>query len=73
MSDSTQAAERLKIAFELVEFAERAVRLRFRRNCPEGSLREEEDFVSAWLRARPGAEQGDADGQPREIKVRQPD
>ena len=57
-------AERLRIAFELFEFAEAMVRQNWRRKHPGASEAELDAAVIAWLSRRPGAEYGDAEGHP---------
>lgn len=54
--------ERMQMAFELYEVAETMKRQNLRRRHPELSPAEIEERVVAWLRHRPGAEHGDADG-----------
>ena len=58
------SADRLRLAFELHEFAERAVRQRLRRDNPGITENEVDRRVGEWLSMRPGAEQGDAEGRP---------
>jgi hypothetical protein len=41
------------------------MRQRLRREFPGESEQQIDQRVAAWLRARPGAENGDADGRPR--------
>jgi len=57
-------AEKLRIAFSLIEVAERMLRQRLRREQPEISEDELEERVGAWYARRPGAEFGDGVGIP---------
>lgn len=59
-----RAAERFQMALSLYELAEEMVRQNFRRKHPEASSEEVEEAVYSWQLRRPGAEFGDADGQP---------
>lgn len=54
--------ERMQLTFELYEVAETMKRQNIRRRHPELSAEEVEERVVAWLRHRPGARHGDADG-----------
>lgn len=58
------AAERLRVAFDLLEDALELQRARLRREHPEASHDVIERWVDEWLRQRPGAEHGDAPGRP---------
>lgn len=54
--------ERMQMAFELYEVAETMQRQNLRRRHPELDASEIEERVVEWLRHRPGAPNGDADG-----------
>lgn len=54
--------ERMQMTFELYEVAETMKRQNVRRRHPELGEEEVEQRVLDWLRQRPGAPQGDADG-----------
>jgi hypothetical protein len=54
--------ERLRATFELIDFAERMLRQRIRREFPEITDQALEERVSAWYERRPGAEFGDGEG-----------
>ena len=54
--------ERMQMAFELYAVAETMKRQNVRRRHPELSEEEVEQRVLEWLRHRPGAQDGDADG-----------
>ena len=54
--------ERLRMAFELIDVAERMLRQRLRRESPGISDDVLEARVSAWYERRPGAELGDGEG-----------
>jgi hypothetical protein len=56
-------ADRMRIAFELHEFAEAMVRQRWLRRHPDATTEEAEAAVFAWLTKRPGAEHGDCEGR----------
>ncbi len=58
------AAARLRTAFDLFIAGERMMRQNLKRRHPEASDSEIERRLRAWMRQRPGAEHGDADGRP---------
>jgi hypothetical protein len=60
----SDAAERLLLALDLFEFGTEMMRQKLRREHPGASAEELEALYRAWLRTRPGAEQGDAEGRP---------
>ena len=62
-----RAAHNLEDALELADLAERMVRARLRPEHPELSGGEIEARVLSWLRERPGAEMGDAEGRVVEL------
>ena len=57
-------SEKLRMAFELIELADRMFRQRLRRESPGISEESIEEQVTAWYRRRPGAEFGDGEGTP---------
>ena len=57
-------AVRLRTAFDLFDAGVALKRQHLRRENPHLSSGEIEALVVAWLRARPGAEEGDAEGRP---------
>jgi hypothetical protein len=57
-------SEKLRIAFALIDVAERTLRQRLRRESPEMSEQSLEERVGAWYARRPGAEFGDGVGIP---------
>lgn len=57
------AAERLRTALALYEFAEAMLRRRLRRTHPKASRDRIESLVQAWRQERPGAEHGDGIGR----------
>jgi hypothetical protein len=62
---STETArDRLRVAFELIDVAERMLRRRLRRECPQLSDEALEDGIAEWYGQRRGAELGDAEGVP---------
>ncbi|HEY5377447.1 MAG TPA: hypothetical protein VIK01_27395 [Polyangiaceae bacterium] len=66
MSESVREtpSEKLRIAFALIDVAERMLRQRLRRESPDISEASLEERVSAWYARRPGAELGDGVGIP---------
>jgi hypothetical protein len=60
--DRETPTEKLRIAFALIEVAERMLRQRLRREAPELSEQALEDRVNAWYAKRPGAQFGDGVG-----------
>jgi hypothetical protein len=56
--------EKLRIAFALIDVAERMLRQRLRRESPEISEQALEERVGAWYARRSGAEFGDGAGIP---------
>ena len=56
--------EKLRIAFALIDVAERMLRQRVRRESPGISDQVLEERVGAWYARRPGAELGDGVGIP---------
>jgi hypothetical protein len=57
-------AVKLRMVFHLVDVAERMLRQRLRRECPEMSGEDIEQQVVEWYGRRPGAEFGDGEGRP---------
>jgi hypothetical protein len=57
-----EAAARLRLALDLYGIGEAIFRQRLRRERPRATAAQIETRVAAWLRTRPGAEDGDADG-----------
>lgn len=55
---------RMEIAFDLYETSEQIMRQNLRRRNPEATDEEIEQGIREWLRRRPGAEHGDAEGRP---------
>jgi hypothetical protein len=66
--DEDRAAEGLRWAFDLFEAAEEMLETRLRREHPEASDAQIDEWIGAWLAKRPGAELGDADGLPRAVE-----
>lgn len=65
MSDESElAAERFRLALELFEAGEALKRQQLRREHPEATESQIEALLVAWLRDRPGAPHGDAEGRP---------
>lgn len=56
-------AERLRQVFDLYQFGESIMRQNYLREHPDASEDEVESFILAWLRERPGAEDGDGHGR----------
>ena len=63
-SASEAAAARLRLAFELFEAGVAMTRANLRRERPEWTPAQVEARLVEWLRERPGAEHGDAEGRP---------
>jgi Rv0078B-related antitoxin len=57
----------LAVACEMADLAAHMVAERYRREHPSASEQEIADRVKAWWRERPGAPDGDAEGQPRDF------
>lgn len=55
--------ERMEIAFDLYDVAERMKRQNIRRSDPSATEREVEERIREWLRDRPGARDGDGVGR----------
>jgi hypothetical protein len=62
--DHAAAARRFRLALELFETGVDMMRQKLRREHPEWSDVEVDAQLAAWLRKRPGAEHGDAEGRP---------
>ena len=60
------AAARLRLALDMFSTGEGLARERMRRVHPDWSEREIDEQIGAWLRDRPGAENGDSEGRPVE-------
>ena len=60
--EAEEAAERLRMAFDLFAAGEQMMRLNLRRRHPRATDAEIEARLDAWLCERPGAEHGDAEG-----------
>ena len=54
--------ERLELALQLFDLGVEMLRARLRREQPDAGDEEIERQVQRWLRHRPGAEHGDAEG-----------
>ena len=64
MRDPTRLAENLRLAFELHEAGVALMRQNLRRRLPDASEAHIDERLDEWLRERPGAEFGDAEGRP---------
>jgi hypothetical protein len=62
-SERNPSAERFQIALALFELGTRMLQQRLRRRHPHASEAQLDDLVATWLRQRPGAEHGDAEGR----------
>ncbi|HUL78560.1 MAG TPA: hypothetical protein VL691_14950 [Vicinamibacteria bacterium] len=71
MSEGASAAARLRLALDFFATGEGLTRQRLRRLHPGWTAREVEEGVAAWLRDRPGAQDGDAEGVPVAWKSRE--
>ena len=63
MAAPLTAAEKLRITLDLCAAGEDVMRQNLRRRHPEAGESEIERRLCAWLRERPGAEDGDAEGR----------
>jgi hypothetical protein len=63
-TDRRAARERIRVALDLFDLAERMLRQKLRRKHPGVTEAELEANVAAWIRRRPGAEHGDGEGAP---------
>jgi hypothetical protein len=61
-TENETARDRLRVAFDLMDVAERMLRLRLRRESPQLSDEALEDGIAEWYGQRRGAELGDAEG-----------
>jgi hypothetical protein len=66
MSQDAAAAVRLRLALDMFATGEGLARQRMRRLHPEWTAGEIDEQIAAWLRERPGAENGDGEGRPVE-------
>jgi hypothetical protein len=62
MSPDT-AAVRLRLALDMFTTGEDFARERMRRHHPDWTAGEIDEQIGAWLRERPGAENGDGEGR----------
>jgi hypothetical protein len=60
------SVEKLSLALDLFESGVDIMRQNLRRRHPTDTPDEIEARIETWLRTRPGAEQGDAAGRPRD-------
>jgi hypothetical protein len=60
-------AAKLRLALALFESGVAMMRQKLRRDHPDASEAEVDRLLTAWLRTRPGAELGDAQGVPRPV------
>jgi hypothetical protein len=63
-ADHAKLVEKLRLTFDLHEAGVRMMRQNLRRRFPDAQDEEVEARLSAWLHERPGAELGDAEGEP---------
>lgn len=61
---STTPAERLRIALDLADLAQRMMLHKLRRDHPDEGEDEVLVRLERWMRTRPGAEHGDSAGRP---------
>jgi Rv0078B-related antitoxin len=60
---ATTPAEKLRIALDLADLAQRMMLQRLRRLHPHETESEVLDRLQRWMRTRPGAEHGDCEGR----------
>lgn len=70
VSELTTPLERVRVVLELADLAEQMLRQRLRRTRPDLDDEAIEREVDAWYTTRPGAELGDAFGQPIDVRAR---
>lgn len=63
-TDRRAVESRIELAFELVEDGIDVTRQRLRRELPDATPEQIELRIEQWLRERPGAPLGDAEGRP---------
>jgi Rv0078B-related antitoxin len=61
---SPTPAQKLRIALDLADLAERMMLQKLRRQHPEATESELDARLQSWMRTRPGAEHGDCVGRP---------
>lgn len=61
-------ARRMQQAFDMFDAGVSIMRARLRRDHPNADDEEIGRLVRVWLRTRPGAEYGDAEGRPRSFE-----
>ena len=66
----TTPSRRLQIAFELFDEGLVVQRQNLRRRHPDASTEEVDLLLRRWLRSRPGAPHGDADGRAAHLRFR---
>ncbi|UQA56200.1 hypothetical protein [Polyangium aurulentum] len=64
VQDPKHLADKLRLAFELHDAGVALMRQNLRRRLPAASEEEIDARLAAWLKERPGAELGDAEGRP---------
>lgn len=67
---SPVAARTFRLTLDLFDTGVRMMRQNLRRQDPEADEREIARRLVRWLRARPGAENGDCSGRPMDIDAR---
>lgn len=60
-------AARLRTAFDLFEAGEAMMRANLKRRHPGATAEEIRGLLAEWLTTRPGAENGDSAGRPRQV------
>lgn len=64
-AEAEAMARRMREAFDMFDAGVSMMRARLRREQPDADDQEIDRVVRVWLRTRPGAEYGDAEGRPR--------
>ena len=70
--DALTPVEKMQVALDLFEASLSIQRQNLRRAHPGATDDEVEQLLAAWLMHRPGAEHGDAEGQPASRFVQDP-
>jgi Rv0078B-related antitoxin len=70
MSSAAAAARSFRLTLDLFDAGVRLMRQNLRRRDPRADPQQIDRQLLAWLRERPGAEQGDCPGRPVDVRAR---